>query len=113
MPPSLSLPRSLLPRAASLTAKQGLTLDAVERASSLLSLIGCLLLILSFLTIKALRSRSFNRLLFLAACGNIFSNIATLIGHAGIRGGDSSAVCKFQATLIQWFVCSAIEEGCE
>jgi hypothetical protein len=112
MPPSLSS-RSLLPRAASLTASQGLALDALERTASLLSLTGCILLILSFLTIKPLRTRSFNRLLFLAACGNIFSNIATFIGHAGIRGGDSSAVCKFQATLIQWFVTQLLMVDCE
>jgi hypothetical protein len=81
---------------------QGFALDVVERVVSLLSLVGCLLLILSFLSLKNLRARSFNRLLFLAACGNIFSNIATLIGHSGIRGGDGSPVCKLQATLIQW-----------
>jgi hypothetical protein len=96
------LSRSLLPRAASLTVKQGLALDTLERVMSLMSLIGCLLLILTFLTTKTLRARSFNRLLFLAACGNIFSNVATFIGHSGIRGGDHSGLCKFQATLIQW-----------
>jgi hypothetical protein len=93
-----------MPRSDSLTASQGLALDSIERVVSSMSLIGCILLIVSFLTIKNLRARSFNRLLFFAACGNILSNVATFIGHSGIKGGDDSGLCKFQATLIQWLV---------
>jgi hypothetical protein len=112
MAPSWLPSRSLLPRADSLTASQGLALDSIERVVSMMSLLGCIALITSFLTIKNLRTRSFNRLLFLAACGNILSNVATFIGHTGIKGGDRSGLCKFQATLIQWSVFAMHDKGC-
>jgi hypothetical protein len=112
MAPSWLPSRSLLPRADSLTASQGLALDSIERVVSMMSLLGCIALITSFLTIKNLRTRSFNRLLFLAACGNILSNVATFIGHTGIKGGDRSGLCKFQATLIQWSVFALHDKGC-
>jgi hypothetical protein len=88
-----------------LTMEQERALEAVERTMSVISIMGCLFIIGSFLFFEAPKKKSFNRLLFFASWGNLLSNVATFIAGAGIRDlkeGRGSATCKIQATLIQW-----------
>ncbi|KAL8895886.1 MAG: hypothetical protein Q9207_007967 [Kuettlingeria erythrocarpa] len=44
-----------------------------------------------------------NRLIFYASWGNMLGNAATLISQSGIKAGQRSALCQFQAFLIQMF----------
>ena len=85
-----------------LTRAQVNILDGVERSMSIVSILGCIFMITTFLICEDIRRKAFNRLLFLASFGNIFSNVATLISTSGVSAGDHSAICKMQATLIQW-----------
>jgi hypothetical protein len=79
-------------------------LEAVERSMSVFSIIGCLFIITTFTLCDDLKRKAFNRLLFFASFGNIFSNVATLIATSGVKAGDHAGLCKVQATLIQWFM---------
>jgi hypothetical protein len=87
---------------AHLSMSQVKALEAVERTMSVISILGCVLLITTFLICPDLKRKAFNRLLFLASFGNILSNVATLVATSGVKAGDHSALCKAQATLIQW-----------
>lgn len=79
-------------------------LEIVERTMSILSILGCVFILATFLYVSELKRRSFNRLLFLASWGNVLTNIATIIANSGPKAGDKHAVCQIQATLIQWWV---------
>ena len=52
--------------------------SAVERAGSVLSLIGCLFIITTFCSSKAFH-KPINRLIFYATFGNLMTNVATLM----------------------------------
>lgn len=86
----------------SINMGQKTALITVERTMSVVSIVGCLFIMGSFLFFQAPRKKSFNRLLFFASFGNLLSNVATFIGPDGLKSGESSATCKLQATLIQW-----------
>lgn len=72
-----------------------------ERTSSVVSLTGTALVLGTFVSSKSFR-KPLNRLVMLATWGNIMANMATLISRSGIERGDESALCQFQAFLIQW-----------
>jgi G protein-coupled glucose receptor regulating Gpa2 len=75
----------------------------VERVSSGFSLAGLTFIIVSFICIPAIR-KPIHRLMFYAAWGDIFYNIATLIATAGIDAGQSSPLCQFQGFTIEMYV---------
>jgi hypothetical protein len=87
-----------------LSLPQMRALEIVERTMSVISITGCLFIISSFILFRSLKRKMFNRLLFLASWGNLMANVATIIGPAGVEAGANSAICKAQATLIQWYV---------
>jgi hypothetical protein len=95
-------------KALSLAEKTGLSLtqvnalSIVERAMSVVSILGCLFMITTFFKCEEIRRKPFNRLLVYASFGNLMSNAATLISTSGVEAGDHNALCKVQATLIQW-----------
>ncbi|KAL2025143.1 hypothetical protein VTK56DRAFT_145 [Thermocarpiscus australiensis] len=74
----------------------------IERACSVFSLLGCLLVIVTFSLSKAFH-KPINRLVFYASFGNLMTNVATLVARSFI-GDTSSAGCQFQAFLIQMFM---------
>jgi hypothetical protein len=74
----------------------------LERVCSVLSLIGCAVIIVTFLTSTAFH-KPINRLVFYAAIGNVLTNVGTLIGRSGIPN-PTSVLCQSQAFLIQWYV---------
>ncbi len=73
-----------------------------EKVSSSLSVIGATFVITTFLSNKRFR-KPINRLVFYAAFGNLFANVATIISRSGIRLGVTSPLCQIQAFLIQWY----------
>ena len=79
------------------------TIEVIERVTSVFSLVGTSIVITSFLASSAFR-RPINRLIFYAVWGNTLNTVATLTGLAGIRAGQRSALCQFQAFLCQWCV---------
>lgn len=78
-------------------------LQITSRVSSVFSLIGASFIIITFCSSTSFH-RPINRLAFFAAFGNILSNVATITSRDGIVHGSDSALCKAQASLIQWLV---------
>ena len=81
-----------------LTPSQTYAISTTERTASVFSLLGAFVIIITFLSDKGFR-KPINRLVFYAAWGNIFTNVATIISVNGI---GIPGVCQFQAFLIQW-----------
>ncbi|KAL9579925.1 MAG: hypothetical protein Q9212_004810 [Teloschistes hypoglaucus] len=78
------------------------TLERAERVASIFSLLGASFIILTFILSNDFR-KPVNRLIFYASWGNALGNMATLISQSGVRAGQDSALCQFQAFLIQMF----------
>lgn len=83
----------------SLDASQQAAIAAIERAGSVLSILGCVLIIVTFSVSKAFH-KPINRLVFYASFGNMMTNVATLMATDFILLRDSVG-CQFQAFLIQ------------
>lgn len=75
------------------------TFNVLERTCSVLSLMGCIFIITSFLSSKSFR-KPITRLMFFASFGNLMSNVATLMARSYV-GVPDSAGCQFQGFLIQ------------
>lgn len=86
-----------------LNARQIMALQVSERTMSVLSILGSLFIITTFLRWHYFR-KSINRLVFYASFGNIMANVATLIATSAIptSPGQFSHLCEFQGVLIQW-----------
>ena len=76
-------------------------LVTAERVSSVFSVVGACFIIATFLSDRSFR-KPINRLVFFAAWGNLFANVATLISRSGIVLGVRTPLCQFQAFLIHW-----------
>ncbi|KAL1977102.1 hypothetical protein VTN31DRAFT_3384 [Thermomyces dupontii] len=83
--------------------RQFTAIVSAERASSLVSLAGTTFVLSTFFSSQSFR-KPINRLVLLATWGNIMANVATLVSRSGIERGERSALCQFQAFLIQWFM---------
>lgn len=84
---------------ASLTSDQLTAISAIERACSVLSLLGCLFVIVTFCMSSAFH-KPINRLVFYASFGNMMTNVGTLMSRSYL-GDVLSVGCQFQAFLIQ------------
>lgn len=73
---------------------------AIERVCSVFSLMGCLLVLLTFSCSAAFRQRAINRMVFFATFGNMFTNVATLMTRTYTLDVDSFG-CQLQSFLIQ------------
>ena len=78
-------------------------LSIIERACSVPSMLGSLLVIATFCLSKAFH-KPINRLVFYASFGNLMTNAATLMARSFLGDGNSAAGCQFQAFLIQMCV---------
>ncbi|KFY95953.1 hypothetical protein V498_03031 [Pseudogymnoascus sp. VKM F-4517 (FW-2822)] len=78
-------------------------IQLAERVSSVLSVIGCLFVITTYLRFAAFY-KPINRLVFYASWGNLATNVATIISRSGITAGVNSPLCQFQGFLIQMFM---------
>lgn len=83
----------------SISDKHFEAISAIERACSVLSLLGCLFIIVTFCSSRSFH-KPINRLVFYASFGNMMTNVGTLISRSYLTHLDSFA-CQFQACLIQ------------
>lgn len=82
------------------TEKDFSNLQTAERVASILSLVGCFFIVVTFCSSSAFHT-PISRLIFYASFGNILSNVATLISRQGILAGQNSVLCQLQAFFIQ------------
>jgi hypothetical protein len=103
-----------------LNAQQMLAIEIVERVASVLSVLGSLFIISTFLSFSFFRKReniktlsntlliqpAINRLVFFAAWGNIMANVATLMSTSAMPDDPNqlTPLCEFQGVMIQWFM---------
>lgn len=83
-----------------LTREQAQVVVALERAGASLSMLGVMLIILTFALFKRLRTVP-NTFILFASIANIGASIASLIGLAGIAQGSESTLCRAQAFLLE------------
>ncbi|PSR94009.1 hypothetical protein BD289DRAFT_459490 [Coniella lustricola] len=74
----------------------------IARACSVLSLCGCIFVILTFLCSESFR-KPITRLVFFASFGNMISNVATLIARTYVNHPNSVG-CQAQGFLVQMFM---------
>jgi hypothetical protein len=88
-----------------LTAQQVVALEVSERVMSILSIVGSVFIVGTFIKWEYFR-KPINRLVFYASFGNVMANVATLISTSALPGPhmEASPLCQFQAILIQWLV---------
>lgn len=82
-----------------LTTGQVNTLIIIERVTACISVTGTLLLIGTFIFVKAFRTLS-NTLIFYASFANLFANVAALIGGSALSRVNSP-LCQFQGFLLE------------
>jgi hypothetical protein len=87
-----------------LTKEQVSSLIIIERVTASISVVGTLILVTSFIFIKAFRTLS-NTLIFYASFANLFANVAALIGGSAL-GRVSSPLCQFQGFLLEMYILS-------
>jgi hypothetical protein len=86
-----------------LTEAERDAIESVERIGASLSLVGVLLIIVTFAAFKRLRTVP-NTFILFASIANIGASVACLIGYAGVLNGDGSATCQAQAFLLEMYV---------
>lgn len=86
-----------------LTPSEIEAIEAVQRMSSVLSILGALFIIVTFLGSPRFH-KPINRLAFYAAIANILCTVATSISRAGLAAGPGSALCNMQGLFIQTFL---------
>ncbi|KAI1124805.1 G-protein coupled receptor [Nemania abortiva] len=77
-------------------------ISIIERVGSVLSVTGCIFIIVTFLSSSAFR-KPINRLVFYASFGNLLVNVGTLIARAYVDQ-ENSVGCQLQGFLIQQFL---------
>ncbi|RMZ72235.1 camp receptor [Pyrenophora seminiperda CCB06] len=84
---------------------EGFALVMATRASSVLSVLGSMFIISTFVYFPFFR-KPINRLVFFATFGNMLTNVATMMSTAVLPKGTlaPSGLCQFQGLLIQWFM---------
>ncbi|PMD52941.1 uncharacterized protein K444DRAFT_497530, partial [Hyaloscypha bicolor E] len=94
------------------TEKDFSSLQIAERVASILSLVGCFFVLITFCSSSAFHT-PISRLIFYASFGNILSNVATLISRQGVLAGQNSVLCQLQAFFIQqWMPADSLWSFC-
>ena len=88
---------------ADLSTGQLNALSITERVTSCFSLVGIFFIFATF-TLSPYFNKAINRQIFYASIANLCVNIASLISEAGITAGPTSALCQFQAFVVQMFL---------
>ncbi len=83
-----------------LTASERGTIQHIERLGASISLVGVCLIFVAYTLVKRVRIVP-NTFIFFASIANVGASVACLIGYAGIRAGDPSALCQTQAFLLE------------
>jgi hypothetical protein len=74
-----------------------------ERVNSVVSVLSIIFVVATYLFSPGF-NKPINRLIFFATLGNLGSAVAALISENGPILGEGSALCKFQAFLVQMFL---------
>ena len=74
-------------------------IQIAERVSSVLSVMGCLFVIITYLGFVAFH-KLINRLVFYASWGNLATNVATIVSRSGIAAGVNPPLCQLQGFII-------------
>ncbi len=85
---------------AGLTPGQLKALSVTERVTSCFSVVGILFIFATFM-LSPYFNKSINRQIFFASIANLCVNVASLISEDGPVAGQQSALCQFQAFVIQ------------
>lgn len=96
----LSLVRDTPTTMSTITEEDTCAVAVIERVCSTFSLMGCLLVLVTFSCSDAFRQRAINRMVFYATFGNMLANVATLMTRDFIDDANSPG-CQLQAFLIQ------------
>ncbi len=83
-----------------LTLAERDTIQHVERIGASLSLVGVILIFITYWLFRRLRTVP-NAFIVAASVANVGASVACLIGYDGILAGDTSAVCQTQAFLLE------------
>lgn len=75
------------------------TISNIERGCSVVSLIGCVFIIVTFCASSSFH-KPINRLVFYASFGNMMTNVGTLMSTSFINSPHSPG-CQLQGFLIQ------------
>ncbi|KIH91961.1 g-protein coupled receptor [Sporothrix brasiliensis 5110] len=86
-----------------LSGQQASVVVGIERAGASLSMIGVLLIVVTFALFKRLRTVP-NTFILFASIANIGASTASLIGLSGIAQGGNSTLCRAQAFLLEMFM---------
>ncbi|KAK2013698.1 hypothetical protein LZ32DRAFT_529908 [Colletotrichum eremochloae] len=78
-------------------------LITIEKIGAAFSLLGAVLVFLSYWAFKRMRSLP-NLFILLASIANVGASIACVIGYDGIRAGEHLALCQAQGFLIETFI---------
>ncbi|KDN67403.1 putative G-protein coupled receptor [Colletotrichum sublineola] len=78
-------------------------LVTIEKIGAAFSLLGAVLVFLSYWAFKRMRSLP-NLFILLASIANVGASIACIIGYDGIRAGEHLALCQAQGFLIETFI---------
>ena len=84
-----------------LTPEQIKILVLIERTGAGLSMVAIVVIILSFVLLKKLRTTP-NLFLFCAAIANLGASVASMIGYDGLNLGKESSLCQAQSFIFQW-----------
>ncbi|KAL6822509.1 putative G-protein coupled receptor protein [Trichoderma camerunense] len=85
-----------------LTQKQLNIISDIERACSVISLLGCVFIIVTFCFSSSFH-KPINRLVFYASFGNMMTNVGTLMSRSYLSSPNSPG-CQLQGFLIQMFM---------
>ena len=86
-----------------LTELQRTAIQTTERVGASLSLVGVVLIFITYAAFKRLRTVP-NTFILFASIANVGASIACLIGYAGLTAGDQSPLCQVQAFLLEMLV---------
>jgi hypothetical protein len=86
-----------------MTDSQYQAIVLAERINSCLSICGIIFIMTTYVFARGF-DKPINRLIFYASFGNLGSNIGALISESGPNAGTESAICQFEAFLVQMFL---------
>jgi hypothetical protein len=72
----------------------------LERAGAILSLVGVVMIFITYSTFRRLRTVP-NLFILLASIANVGASIACIMGYDGIRAGVDTPICQAQAFLLE------------
>lgn len=82
------------------TQSQISSLETLERVGATLSLLGVCSIFVTYAVFKRLRTVP-NTFILFASVANVGASVACLIGFDGVRQGQHSWLCQFQAFLLE------------